>query len=284
MKLYCRLTICALLAVFALPRLAPAQSFEGKIEQREIRVSDYGIYELIDSDEDSEFAATTLFELPMERILELADELGGQAVEVTNLVYYVTGDRMRLESPGGVMPGYMIMDFESGAFQMVIPFQKMYLEITKEDMQELTERYGETDEGRDPVEKPQIRALGMSKQINGMQCDAHEVIKGETVSHVWVSPELKDVVEAFANFVERLEVFKMDEEEEGDLEVFELMKEHGFPVLEQTLTRSEYNVEYQISELISVERGAHPAEMFEVPSDYQRKSFTEMMESFGGGN
>ena len=134
MKLCRTFTIGALLAICALPRLAPAQSFEGKITQRQITVSGYALSQLLGSDEDEdevEPTAEAVFQIPLERVLAMADRLGGDAVEVENLEFFITTDKMRIESGSTMMPGYMLMDFESGAFQMVIPFQKMYLEITK---------------------------------------------------------------------------------------------------------------------------------------------------------
>ena len=62
------------------------------------------------------------------------------------------------------------------------------------------------------------------------------------------------------------------------------MKEHGFPVLEQTLNNYDWELGYEISELISVERSSVSADLFMIPSDYQRRSFMEMMDAFGGGN
>jgi hypothetical protein len=282
-------TLCsgALLFAVAVPKLAQAQGFEGVIQQRDIVVSDYGLSELLyseDEEEESEPTAENVFAIPLERILAASQEYGEEAVEITELTYYVTAGKMRVESASAMMPGHMIMDFESGVFQMVVPMQKMYLEITREDMEELKERYPDMASSDEAATKPAIRSLGMSKEINGLRCEGYEIVKGETVSNVWVSSELKDVVAAFQSFVDRMAVFGMDEESDEELEVFELMKEHGFPVLEQTLNNYDWELGYEISELISVERSSVPADLFVIPSDYQRRSFMEMMDAFGGGN
>ncbi|HSG81996.1 MAG TPA: DUF4412 domain-containing protein [Gemmatimonadota bacterium] len=287
MQLLRTLPIGALLLSFAAPGLAVAQGFEGKIEQREILVSEYGLSELLyseDEEEAAELSPDNVFSIPVERILALSGELGEEAVEITELTYYVTAGKMRVESASDMMPGHMIMDFESGVFQMVVPMQKMYMEITKEDMEELQEQYPDMSESDEPSAKPQIRSLGTSKEINGMRCEGFEIVKGETVSNVWVSSDLKDVVTAFQSFVDRMEVFGMEDEDDEELEVFELMKEHGFPVLEQTLNNFGWEMGYEISEIISVERSDVPADLFVIPSDYQRRSFMEMMGGLGGGN
>jgi hypothetical protein len=285
MKPLRNLAVGTLLAVFALPALGLAQTFEGKITQRQIAVSAYGLSQLLSSEgEEAEFTADAAFEVPLEQVLALSDRLGEEAVEVTDLTYYVTEGKMRIESPGSMMPGFMIMDFESGAFRMVIPFQKMYLEITKEDVEQLREQYGEEGVESGTTGTPEIEPLGMSKEINGMQCDAYRVTQGEDISQVWVSRDLEDVVSAFASFIERMEIFAVEGDEEEQLEVFELIREHGFPVMEQTLYSSGYEPQYEIMEILSVERGTPDAELFVIPEDYERRSFMEMMEAFGGGN
>ena len=276
------LAAATLLAVFALPTLALAQSFEGKITQRQIAVSAYGLSQLLSSEgEEADITAAAAFELPLERVLALSDQLGDEAVEVTDMTYYVTERKMRIESRGSMMPGFMIMDFESGAFRMVIPFQKTYLEITKEDVDQLREQYGDEVVEGASAGTPEIEPLGMSKEINGMQCDAYRVTQGEDISQVWVSPELEDVVSAFASFIERMEIFAIEGDEEEQLEVFELIRDHGFPVMEQTLYTSGYEPEYEIMEILSVERGTPDAELFVIPEDYERRSF---LEGIGGGD
>jgi hypothetical protein len=276
------LAVCVLTAL-ALPTVGLTQAFEGKITQRQIIVSAYGLSELLSTDDQAEINADALFAVPMEQILALAERLGDPAAEVTDLTYYVTEDMMRIESPSSMMPGFMLMDFESGAFRMVIPFQRMYLEITREDVEQLREQYGDEAIDDEVTASPEIEALGMSKNINGMQCDGYRVTQGEDISQVWASPELKDVVNAFASFVERMEIFAMEGDEEQELEVFELLREHGFPVLEQTLRASGFEPEYEIMEMLTVERMTPDPELFVVPEDYERRSFLEMMEGFGGG-
>ncbi|NIR45339.1 MAG: DUF4412 domain-containing protein [Gemmatimonadetes bacterium] len=269
------------LAAMALPALLQAQSFEGKIQQREIVVSMSGLNALLYSDEEAEEAevADVIFDIPLAEILALADEHGEEAVQVTDLTFYVGTDRMRVEAEVELMPGYMIMDFESAALRMVMPTQRMYLEITAEDMQTLQEQFGDELEAEEKDEA-EVRALGLTREINGMTCEAYEIRMGDALSRTWVSNELRDLVTAFAGFMTRMEAFSMEEDE--GLEVFVLMQEHGFPVLEQTLYDYGWEQQYEISEIVSVERGPVAAEKFTIPADFERRSFMEMMQMFGG--
>jgi hypothetical protein len=74
-------------------------------------------------------------------------------------------------------------------------------------------------------------------------------------------------------------------DEEGDSEIFSVVAEHGFPVMEQTfMTFGSYAVEYEVMEILNVERKPLPAELFTVPFDFQKLSIMEMLRMMGGEN
>jgi hypothetical protein len=282
MRLLRILAAGAMVLAVTLPGTARAQDFEGVIKQRTITVAEEALYELLAAGEEEpeEIGPEAVFEIPIERIVALS---GTDAVEVEELSYYMKGDQIRIDDAGGGFGGYALMDFESGAFRLVQPERQMYLEITKADIEELQTRYG--DMGMDEGERSdvQVRALGVSKEINGMTCSAYEILTDGEVTQAWVTEELKDLVDAFSSFMDRMEALGMDEEDSEDVEVMELIKEHGFPVMEQTFREyGSWGAEYEIKEIMSVERKSVQEELFAVPADYEKKSMMEMMQMFEG--
>jgi hypothetical protein len=277
-------TSAALLAALALPGLTWAQGFEGTIETRAASLDEEALkYLLGPAGEGEEFDASGIFEVPIVRIIQEAPQLGGIEVEV--LTYHFKGTMMRVD--GGLeedMPGYAILDYGAGSFSLVNPAERMVLEMTREDFEEMKEMMAE-EEAAGPRAKPQVRPLGQAKEINGMRAVAFEV-KSETETTVaWVTKDLSDVVEVFLELESRMKSMGMFEEEDEDTEVFMLLAEHGFPVLEQTLARypwGEYS--YDISAVISVDRTSLADDMFAIPEDYERHSILEMMRMFGGEN
>jgi hypothetical protein len=274
----------ALLALLALPGLTWAQGFEGTIETRAASLDEAALrYLLGPAGEGDEFDASGIFDVSILQIIEASPELGGIDVEV--LTYHFKGTMMRVD--GGLeeeMPGYAILDFGLGSFSLVNPADQMVLEMTAEDFEEMKEMM-EEEEPTEPRAKPQVRPLGRAKQINGMNCEAFEIKSEEETTVAWVTQELADVVEVFLELESRMKSMGMFEEDDEDTEVFLLLADHGFPVVEQTLTRYPWGeYAYEISAVISVERMSLADDMFAIPEGYERHSILEMMRMFGGEN
>jgi hypothetical protein len=162
----------------------------------------------------------------------------------------------------------------------------MYLEMTKEDFEQMKEMmpdYQEDEEGSGG--ETTVSALGESKEINGMRCEAYEIKSGEDVTIAWVTEDLRDVVDVFLELESRLKSMGMFDEEDEDTETFLLLAEHGFPVLEQALTMYYGEPDsYEISEVLSIDRGELSGDLFKIPSEYERHSIMDMMRMFGGQN
>ncbi|MGD2218191.1 MAG: DUF4412 domain-containing protein [Gemmatimonadales bacterium] len=274
-------TAAALLAALAIPGLTWAQGFEGTIETRAASLDEAALkYLLGPAGEGDEFDASGIFEVPIARIIQEAPELGG--VEVELLTYYFKGTKMRVD--GGIeqeSPGYAILDFGAGSFALVNPAERMVLEMTSEDFEEMKEM--RAAEEVEPRAEPQVRPLGRSREIIGMRAAAFEIKSGQKTTVAWVTKDLSDLVDVFLELESRMKSMGMFEENDEDTEVFLLLADHGFPVLEQTLTRyswGEYS--YDISAVISVERKPLADDLFAIPDGYERHSILEMMRMFGG--
>jgi hypothetical protein len=285
-----RVLACGILALsLGAPLPAGAQSFEGKIRMRTISVDAVSLLELVYGAEEAEAAAEApelsadqVFDIPTDRIVAMAEAEEG-AVSVSEMNFYLTGDRIRVDGEAGLETGgFMLIDFATGAMRMVMPEERIYLEITAEDMERMRAEGAGEEQG---AGSPQVRALGMTREISGMRCAAYEVRYEDELARVWVAAELRDVANAFNAFVERMRLFGMAEgEEEAGLEVFEAIKQHGFPAMVQTLRGDPaYPDSYEIEDVLSVERGSLPASLFEIPASYEKKSLEDLLQLFGGG-
>jgi len=284
MRLPRYLSTAALLAALALPRLAWAQGFEGTIESRAASLDQEALmYLLGPAGEGEEFDATGIFDLSIAEIIQAAPELGD--VEIEALIYHFKGTVMRVD--GGIeeeMPGYAILDFGAGSFSLVNPAERLVLEMTREDFEQMKEILGE-EEMAEPRTAPQVRPLGRTKQISGMRCVAFEIRSEEETIIAWVTKDLSDLVEVFRELESRMRSMGMFAEDDEGTEVFMLLADHGFPVVQQTLTRypwGEYS--YDISAVISVERRRLADDMFAIPEGYERRSILEMMRMLGREN
>jgi len=261
---------------------AVAQEFEGVITTRQVTLGDRALSMLLDPDalEAERIDYRAVFALPMDRILELAGQSNND-ISVDSLVYSVKGTQLRVSGDvGDEMPGYAILDFGAGTFQLVQPAKGMYIELTREDFETYKSMIPESEP--EAKRSLQARPLGQTKQINGLECSAYEIESDEWITVTWVTTELGDLVDAFVEFESRMKAMGMYDEEE-DSEVFSLVAEHGFPVLEQTfLTFGDYGAEYEITEIQNVERRSLSADLFAVPSDYEKLSVMEMLRMMGG--
>ncbi|KPK64925.1 MAG: hypothetical protein AMS21_06155 [Gemmatimonas sp. SG8_38_2] len=272
----------AIVIWFGLSSGALAQEFEGVITTRQLTLGDRALSMLLDPQaaEAERIDYRAVFALPMDRILEFAGQSDND-ISVDSLVYSMKGTQLRVSGDvGDEMPGHAILDLGAGTFQFVQPAEKMYIELTREDFETYRSMTPEGEREAKPL--LQARHLGQTKRINGMECSAYEIESGEWITVAWVTKELGDLVDAFVEFESRMKAMGMYDEEE-DSEVFSLVAEHGFPVLEQTFrTFGDYGAEYEITEIQSVQRRSLSADLFAVPSDYEKLSIMEMLRLMGG--
>jgi hypothetical protein len=286
MKLSPLYLLAALLVLApALPGPSWAQGFEGTITTRQITVSEGALLEILYGEEEVEeepsLDAESIFAIPLERVLSLAGSLSDE-IRVSEITFSIKGTKMRMDRDDEEeMPGYALLDFAAGSFQLVQPSEMIYIEWTKEDFEELQAMMPAMEEG-ETTPSAQVRPLGVTKQINGMDCSAYEIKLEDATTIAWVTEELRDLVTAFREFETRMQGMGMFEEEDESTETYFLVAEHGFPVMEQTLTTYSMfgGVEYDVQEVVAVEREPLSASLFTVPSDYERRSFLDMMRMF----
>jgi len=257
----------------ATPPLVLAQQFEGIIKQRSITIS-MGVLEELEFD-----LSDAMFDVPVERLLALQDELGPEDMTVTDEEIYIKGSLVRADASDMEGEGYVIVDMDQGVWRMVQPDKQMYIEMTAADLERMRGMMagmGPEDEGEG--EKPEARDTGLTKTINGMACKAYDVETEEGTTRVWVSQDDGDLVSSFARFSDKIRQMTFMGDDELDPSM--IVAQHGFPVLVQTLPHDTYSM-YQVEVVVSVERRPVPDEMFAIPAGLQKRTMAEMMQGPG---
>jgi len=264
----------------ATPPLLLAQQFEGVIKQRSITVS-MGVLEELGFD-----VSEAMFDVPVERLLALQDELGPEDMTVADEEIYIKGSLVRADASDMEGEGYVIIDMDQGVWRMVQPDKQMYIEMTAADLERMRGMMagmGPEDEGEG--EKPEARDTGLTKTINGMACKAYDVETEEGTTRVWVSQDDVwvsqddgDLVSSFARFSDKIRQMTFMGDDELDPSM--IVAQHGFPVLVQTLPHDTYSM-YEVEVVVSVERRPVPDEMFAIPAGLQKRTMAEMMQGPG---
>lgn len=254
----------------AAPRPVLAQQFEGVIKQRTISISMAVL-------EEREFdLSAAMFDVPVEQILALQDELRPDDMTVIDEEIYIKGKMVRADASDEEGQGYVIIDMDQGVWRMVQPDKQMYIEMTAADldrMRGMMAGMGPGDEG----EKPEARDTGITRDINGMACKAYDVETEEGITRVWVSRDDSDLASSFTRFADKIrQMAFMDDELDPSM----IVAQHGFPMLVQTLPHDTYSM-YQVEEVVSVERQSVSDELFKLPAGLQKRTMADMMEGPG---
>lgn len=265
-----------------LPSATQAQDFEGVIEQRTIRLDDVALAELMydlesdieDEAEHMRWVAEQILAIPVDELTQSG------AAELEEMKLYIKGQKIRTDVQGDAIPfDYMIMDSKSGTMLMVSEAGKFYVEWSAEAMQELMGGMGVDPDMMEkasgaPAEQPELRALGKTADVNGVQCEAYTVEEEGSFTVGWISKEHAGLHESFKAFAEKIEGMYGEEEKGSN----DLLWEQGLPVRIQTLYRGYQGSfdSYEIEDMLSVERKSLSGDLFELPAGYAEKSMQEL--------
>lgn len=252
------------------PRL-DAQGFEGTLIQRSISVTSQGIHTLL-GDAGDEVDVDALFAIPLERVLALAQQ-GEHMARVETSEIRIKGSSLRA-GLGEDGQGYVLLDTEEGAVRMVDPAERMYVEMSAEQLDATRAGMGATIPGGEESEA-EVRRLGGSRTVAGRRVDGYEVVESDVVTRAWMASgdePLGRVMVAITDWSARLD----GEEADGaDARLLEL----GTPLLTQTYDGGWGGGEYHVEETVSITQEPLADELFEVPAGYMRQS----MFGTGGG-
>ena len=249
--------------IVAAPRIAAAQ-FEGVIRQRAISVN-------LEALDERGFDLSNLVDVPMERLLALRGELVASGdMTVTESEIYIKGSRLRSVDANDEGPAWGIIDLEQGIMWAVQPDQRMYIEMTRDDLQQIGAYTGGATE-----DQPDVARVGETKTINGLRSVAYDVTGYEGTTRVWVSNDDRDLAASFQRFVESLQAMSMDDDPDASF----MVAEHGFPTLVLETTYDTFEVE----EIVAVEPQSLDDALFVPPAGYQKMTMAEMMGGLGVG-
>lgn len=264
------LTLAGALAL-ATPPLVLAQQFEGIIKQRSITVS-MGVLEERGFD-----VSEAMFDVPVERLLALQDELRPEDMTVTDEEIYIKGNMFRVGASDMEGEAYVIVDMDQGIWWMVQTDKQMYMKMTAADldrMRGMMAGMGPKDEGG----KPEARQTGLTRTINGMASKAYDVDTEDGTTRVWVSQDDDDLFSAFTRFADTMR--QMTFMGDDGLDPSMIVAQHGFPMLVQELPHHTYGM-YQVEEVVSIERRQLSDDLFTVPADFQKRTMADMMQEPG---
>lgn len=274
---------CCLVA----PTVGWADGFEGTLKFRTITVPAAQLKGLT---EGGSTDTQKVYAIPMDKLL------AAPGVKPRESVIQVRGSKVRANTGGRDPDGYVIMDVDQGTSLMVMPAQKKYIEWTKADMKELTDKMSEMQkqmkermaelppEQRKQMEammknlpnaggtapQPQVRALGKTETINGMQTSAYEVRIGDESAVGWVTEDQKDLQHTFKNLREGEEKMMSHNPGKG---IQAALADKGLPIRVQKVDKDEYRVE----ELVDVQRTPMSAALFSVPAGFEKTTPQQMM-------
>lgn len=249
----------AAIGVLLLTSSAPAAAqFEGVIAQRTISVS-------LDALAERGIEGEQVMSLPLERILALQAELTASGdMTVTETQIFVKGRKFRSDATDDDGPAYAVVDLDAGVMRLVRPGQRMYIEMTREDLARMATMMGG---GAAPV--PAVTAVGDRRTINGMTTSAFEVAEDVGTTRVWVSNDHQALASSFRQFAELLQSMTMGDNTDPSFAV----AEHGFPVLTQRVTYDTYEIE----ETVSVHEQAVDDARFAPPTGFRKMTMADLM-------
>ncbi len=162
--------------------------------------------------------------------------------------YLIKGNKMRMEFSGMGHTGVMIMDVANKKADMLMPEQKMYMEINMNDFKDLA---------KDQAKDVDFKKTDETKTINGYDCVKWVYKSKDAHGDMWMTKDLGS--------------FMMFNSPMGHSEQPEWMKtiqnEGYFPML-VTIYDNDNKTTSQM-EVTSVEKKSLDASLFTVPSDYK---------------
>jgi hypothetical protein len=290
------------LAVWLAPSAMMAQDFEGVIQERTISIEDMALDDLVNQlmeemyadqemDEEEEWTeeaeieemrkvAAQIFSIPMDRLMDMARS--GDA-ELMDMTLYIKGSKMRADVKEEGSPfSYMISDVNSGVVMMVNEPGRYYVKWDAGEMQERLKSMGidpseMANDDMESAERPQLREVGETMDINGMRCTAYEVMHDGGFARAWVTAEHKALQKTITALTESFSAM-IGEDEDSEFDADELFWEKGMPVRTQRMsggTMMGFST-YEVQDIISIESKSLSSDMFEVPAGYAEKSLQDL--------
>ena len=244
-----------------------AQAFQGTVTLRTIRTNAASLTE------DEQLSPDKVFAVPLEQVLAKA-RAGELRVQAETAALELKGSRMRSRTTTmtGANEMYVIADLQTGVFRSVAPAQRLYTEWTAEDLKKMVAEMKKMASEGGAAESAEaaslkLEPLGSTKIIAGFHCTGYRYTSGGTTGVGWLTKELADVATAFQRMSDL--VPGGDGKERSN--PWAPLVRYGFPCLAQQVQTHEGEVgDYEITELISVERRPVADDRFVVPTGFRK--------------
>ena len=278
-------------AASMIPATVWGGDFEGVLKWQTIVVPQDALGEIVGAGATKD--ADKIFAVPIDKVK------AAKGAQVHESTIYVKGSKVRadISGPGPEKGGYVITDVDQGTSKMVMPKQKKYIEWTKVDMEKMGKRMEAMrkamqerlanlpPEQRKQVEgmmkgmtgpssetKPEVKALGKTETINGMQTTGYEVKTADETAVGWVTKDHQDLMQTFAK-MQKSQERMLPPNHRGGKNVRAVLAEQGLPVRVQVLDP----MQYHIDELREIKQESVAADQFEVPAGYKKSTMQQMM-------
>lgn len=228
-----------LLAVLLAPLLVTQGSFEGTLRMR-----------TIDVDLEEPGLKESWLEVSPATLAARED------VRVDSTTMLVKNNVLRIQNKEGG-EGYALMDFTRRAISMIDAESRSYFEMALPA--------GAQPQTQPGTSRATVKALGVTKKINGVNVTGYEVRSPDQIIRAWVTtdfPGLNGTLRSMAAH------FRTEESEDPDDAAMAALMAKGFPVLVITLTDRTLRME----ETVSIERSAMSPDMFKVPAGFTKRT------------
>ena len=249
-----------------------AQAFQGAVTLRSIRTSAASLTE------DEQLAPDKVFGVPLEQILSKA-RAGELRVEAETTVIELKGSRMRSRTSAmlGANEMYVLADLQTGVFRSVAPSQRLYTEWTAADLKKMVAEMKKLASDSGATEPAgaalKFEQLGTTKVVAGLRCTGYRYTSGSTTGMGWLTKDLADVATAFQRMIDLVP----GGEGRGKTNPWAALARFGFPCFAQQLETQEGEgeagrggLDYEITELLSVERRPVTDDRFVVPAGFRK--------------
>jgi Domain of unknown function (DUF4412) len=266
-----------LLVAAAVPMAQPGstQAFQGVVTLRTIRTQAASLTE------DEQPSPDKVLAVPLEQILAKG-RAGELTLETETMVFELRGSKVRSSStaPSGLAEMYGIGDLQTGVFRFISPSQRIYTEWTREDLNKMMADTKKMAAAGDSSAAPpaetatlKLEPLGATKTIAGFHCTGYRYSRGTTVGIAWLTKDLADVTSAFL----RMSEFTPGGDSKGRANPLAPFARLGFPCLTQQLETEAAGGghDYEVTELVSVDRRAPADDRFSVPAGYRKMTFPQ---------
>jgi outer membrane lipoprotein-sorting protein len=152
---------------------------------------------------------------------DMVVQAGGQKGETTTSKIYVKGTKYRMEQEEDGQDIIIIVDMDAMVTRVLMPSEKMYMEIASDDIQSLANDPFQSAKKTESLGETQL--LG-TETISGYKCDKYLITReGTDVMTQWISKKLEFAVKVVQHEGEQMTmVLKNISEDKLDDSLFEI--------------------------------------------------------------